>query len=78
MANKFLLNYRGPMRMVGVGVATSIAEAESAVPTISSGSGAPSAAEPNGSLYMRTDASNADDALYSRIAGAWVALDGAP
>jgi len=64
--------------MVGIGVATSIAEAESAVPTISSGSGAPSAAEPNGSLYMRTDASNADDALYSRIAGAWVALDGAP
>ena len=64
--------------MVGIGVATSIAEAESAVPTISSGSGAPSAAEPNGSLYMRTDASNADDALYSRIVGAWVALDGAP
>ena len=47
-------------------------------PTITSGSGAPTATEPNGSLYMRTNAANADEALYSRIGGAWVALDGAP
>ena len=78
MANKFLLNYRGPMRMVGVGVASSISEAEADVPTVSSGSGAPSASEPNGSIYLRTDAANADEAIYSRIGGAWVAIDGAP
>ena len=78
MANKFLLNYRGPMRMVGVGVASSTSEAEADVPTVSSGSGAPSASEPNGSIYLRTDAANADEAIYSRIGGAWVAIDGAP
>jgi hypothetical protein len=41
-------------------------------PTITSGSGAPSAAEPNGSIYLRTDGTNATT-LYVRAAGAWTA-----
>lgn len=47
-----------------------------AAPTISSGSGAPSAAEPDGSLYLRTGGA-ADTTLYIRASGAWVALEGA-
>jgi hypothetical protein len=43
-------------------------------PTITSGTGAPSATEPNGSVYMRTNGTNGDDSLYMRIGGAWVAL----
>ena len=45
-------------------------------PTITSGSGAPTAAADNGSLYMRTDAANGDDAIYMRIGGAWVPILG--
>jgi hypothetical protein len=37
-------------------------------PTITSGSGAPSASEPNGSKYLRTNG-----AIYTRVGGAWVA-----
>ena len=46
-------------------------------PTITGRAGAPSDAEPNGSIYLRTDAATADLAVYSRIGGAWVALKGA-
>jgi hypothetical protein len=35
--------------------------------SITTGAGAPTAAEPNGSLYLRTDGS-----LYLRAGGAWV------
>lgn len=42
-------------------------------PTITSGTGAPAAAEQNGSLYMRTDGA-AGTTLYVRAAGAWSAL----
>jgi len=45
-------------------------------PTVSSGAGVPSASNPNGSLYMRTDATNGDDAVYMRVAGAWVPILG--
>jgi hypothetical protein len=41
-------------------------------PTISSGSGAPSAAEPNGSIYLRTGGASGTT-LYMRVSGAWVA-----
>ncbi len=40
-------------------------------PTITSGSGAPSASEPNGSVYLRTNGSSAST-LYVRAGGAWV------
>lgn len=41
-------------------------------PTISSGSGAPSEAEPNGSIYLRTGGASGTT-LYMRVSGAWVA-----
>lgn len=50
--------------------------AESAVatsPTVTSGSGAPSASEPNGSVYLRTNGASANT-LYLRISGAWVSV----
>ena len=40
-------------------------------PTVTSGSGAPSATEPNGSVYLRTNGSSAST-LYVRVSGAWV------
>lgn len=40
-------------------------------PTLTSGSGAPTAAEPNGSVYVRTNASHAGLATYVRVGGAW-------
>ena len=42
-------------------------------PTISSGSGAPTEAAPDGSIYTDVDGTTADNTLYLRIAGAWVA-----
>lgn len=41
-------------------------------PTITSGSGAPSEAEPNGSIYLRTGGASGTT-LYIRASGAWVA-----
>ncbi len=45
-------------------------------PTVSAGSGAPTEASPDGSLYLRTDGTDGTDSVYMRIAGAWVALAG--
>jgi hypothetical protein len=42
-------------------------------PTVTSGSGAPSASEPNGSVYLRTGGAAANT-LYLRIGGAWVTV----
>jgi hypothetical protein len=50
--------------------------AESAIstsPTVTSGSGAPSASEPSGSLYLRTNGAAATT-LYARVSSAWVAI----
>lgn len=47
-----------------------------AAPVISSGSGAPTEAATNGSLYLRTDGANADESLYQRVGGAWVPIFG--
>lgn len=47
------------------------------VATITAGEGEPTADAPDGSLYLRTDATTGDDVVYARIAGAWVALAGA-
>jgi|688.fasta_scaffold02225_37 hypothetical protein len=41
-------------------------------PTITAGSGAPSEAQPDGSIYLRTS----NGALYNRVGGAWVASAG--
>lgn len=74
--SKFAERIRKPLRALGFGVAPAATTADGSVPTITSGSGAPSATEPNGSLYMRTDASTADDVLYARVGGAWVIVYG--
>ncbi len=75
--SKFAYRYRKGLAALSIGVRQTATTADSSVPTITSGSGAPSAAEPNGSIYLRTDASNADESMYSRIGGSWVAIDGA-
>lgn len=41
-------------------------------PTLTQGKGAPTAEEPSGSLYLRTDGAAATT-LYVRAGGAWVA-----
>ena len=76
MASKFAYRYRKPVASVGVGVRTSATEDDASSPTITAGAGAPSAAEPTGSVYLRTDASTAAESVYSRIGGSWVAIDG--
>ncbi len=78
MAVKTSQNMRSGVAALGYVVKSSAGQAPTAAPTLTSGSGAPTATEPNGSIYLRTDAATADEAVYSRIAGAWVALDGAP
>jgi len=46
-------------------------------PTISAGAGAPTATEPNGSLFLRTNAASAGEAVYGRLGGGWGPLVGA-
>lgn len=72
----FAIDYGGTFGFYGAKVrfsATSGVEFGSSGPTITSGTGAPSAAEPNGSVYLRTDGT-ASTTLYVRAAGAWSAL----
>jgi len=66
--------FRKALAAVGVVVLSTARESVITAPLITSGTGAPTAADPNGSLYLRTDGSDGDDSLYMRIAGAWVAL----
>lgn len=77
MAIKVSENRRAGMAMVGVAVKASEGQLPAAAPTITSGTGAPSATEPNGSVYLRADSADADTAIYARIGGAWVAMKGA-
>ena len=51
-------------------------QAADAAPTVTSGTGAPTEAANNGSVYLRTDGTTGDDSLYMRIAGAWIAIAG--
>ena len=74
--SKFAYRYRKGLAATSVGVRQTATTADSSVPTVTSGTGAPSAAEANGSIYLRTDASSAAEAIYSRIGGSWVAIDG--
>lgn len=46
-------------------------------PNISAGTGVPTEALPNGSVYLRTDGTDGDDSLYMRVAGAWIPIFGA-
>jgi len=45
-------------------------------PIISKGTGTPSASDPNGSVFLRTDGSSGSDGVYTRQGGAWYALGG--
>lgn len=68
--------FRKAISAVGIAIAATARDDITGVAFISSGSGAPSAADPNGSLYLRTDGTDGDDSLYMRIAGSWKALQG--
>ena len=78
MASLFAVRYRKAIASTKIGVRASATEADSATATITAGTGAPTAAVPNGSMYLRKNATNRDDAIYVRIGGAWTAIDGAP
>lgn len=67
----------GAWAFVGVGVRPASTTLDSATPTITSGSGAPSSTEPAGSLYLRTDGSTADLLLYVMISTTWTPMVGA-
>ena len=69
-------NVRKACACVGIVVKATADADVTASPTITSGTGAPSSAEPNGSMYMRTNGTNADDTLYLRAGGAWIACKG--
>lgn len=77
MASKFSERLRKPIAAVGFGVRATANMIDANVPTVTSGTGVPSDSEPNGSIYLRTDSSDADTAIYARIGGAWVAMLGA-
>lgn len=74
--NDVVENARKAVAGVGLVVKTSATQLVTAAPTITAGSGAPSATEPNGSLYLRTDGANADESLYQRVGGSWVPVYG--
>lgn len=64
--SKFAQRLRKATAAVGFGVRSSATQEDADVPTITSGSGVPSAAEPNGSMYLRTNG-----AVYYRSDDAW-------
>jgi hypothetical protein len=72
----FAYRYRKAIAAVGLGVRPAATTADASVPLVTSGAGAPTATDPNGSVYLRTDGTTGDDSLYMRIAGAWVAIQG--
>ena len=76
MASKFAYRYRKPVAAKGIGVRPAATTADSSVPTITSGTGVPSSTEPAGSVYMRTDSSDAATAIYVMISTTWTAIDG--
>lgn len=77
MAVKTSQNMRSGVAAVGYIVKGAAADLPSVAPTVTSGAGVPATTEPNGSIFLRTDGANADEAIYARIAGAWVAMKGA-
>lgn len=77
MAVKTSQNMRSGVAAVGYIVKPLPASDTGLSPTVTSGSGAPTATEPNGSIYLRTNGASADEAIYARIGGSWVAMKGA-
>ena len=74
--SEFASRYNKGIAAPKMGVRSSATQADASVPTITSGEGAPTSTEPNGSQYMRTIAATAADVIYMRVGGAWLALDG--
>ena len=73
-------NVLKPFAAVGFVVKSAAGDQVTAAPTITSGTGVPhdtNNGEPEGSLYMRIDATDGDDALYFMIAASWVPILGA-
>ena len=73
---RYILNAAGvAYRKLVIATAGTIASL-AASPTVTSGSGAPSASEPKGSLYLRTNGTGGSQVLYvaTDSAGTWVAL----
>lgn len=68
--------FRKAIASVGVAILSAARDDVTAAPTITSGSGVPSASEANGSIYLRTDGTDGDDSLYMRIGGSWAAILG--
>ena len=77
MALTFQQKESGKWSFTAVGVKASADELDTVTPTITSGAGAPSATEPNGSLYLRNNGGTADLALYVRQGGSWIVMVGA-
>ena len=77
MASNLAYRYKKMIAAVGFGVRSSATEADSTVPTITAGEGAPTATEPNGSVYLRKNGGTADLAIYVRQGGAWIPMLGA-
>jgi hypothetical protein len=69
-------NLRKPIAAVGIVIKSSASQLVTAAPTLTNGTGVPTAAEPNGSIYVDVAGTDGDDTLYLRIAGAWVAFQG--
>lgn len=65
--------FRRGLAMVGIAIKGSADEADTTSPTITSGSGAPTATEPANSFYLRSDGSDKALSLYrSSGGGTWV------
>ncbi len=77
MAVKTSQNMRSGVAAVGYIVKSLPADLPTEAPTVTSGTGVPATIEPNGSIFLRTNGANADQAIYARIAGSWVAMKGA-
>ena len=63
-------------KVIGLAIDGSARQSATTAPTISAGTGVPTEASPNGSIYTRTDASGAAAAIYAMIGGTWTAIDG--
>lgn len=77
MAVKTSQNMRSGIAAVGYIVKVGASQDPTAAATVTSGTGVPATVEPDGSIWLRTNGANADQAIYARIAGAWVAMKGA-
>jgi hypothetical protein len=77
MAVKTSQNMRSGVAALGYIVKSSPGQDPAAAPTVTSGTGVPATTEPNGSIFLRTDGTTADTAIYARISGSWVAMKGA-